>query len=168
MKPIASFNVDHNKLLPGVYVSRVDQDEATGATVTTFDIRVTAPNREPVMDIAAVHAFEHIGATVLRNHPEWAAKVLYFGPMGCRTGFYLLLFGTYTSHDVLPLIQYLMDEVAQWEGEVPGALPEACGNYHDSDPAMAAYYARKFQDVVLKDPEGHLVYQGLLDAKETA
>ncbi len=95
MERIASFSVDHNQLLPGVYVSRSDCDEATGCITTTFDLRMTAPNREPVMDTAAVHAIEHLGATFLRNDPDWSSKVIYFGPMGCRTGFYLVLFGEY-------------------------------------------------------------------------
>ena len=104
MNLIASFTVNHLTLEPGVYVSRVDRDPATGAVITTFDLRLTAPNREPVMDTAAVHALEHLGATFLRNDPEWSSRVVYFGPMGCRTGFYLVLFGEYESADVVDLV----------------------------------------------------------------
>ena len=96
MEKIASFTVDHLTLEPGVYVSRVDRDGATGCTVTTFDLRMTAPNREPVMNTAEAHTIEHLGATFLRNHPQWASRVVYFGPMGCRTGFYLVVFGKVT------------------------------------------------------------------------
>lgn len=116
MKTIASFNVNHLVLEPGVYVSRVDEDPATGAVVTTFDLRLTAPNREPVMDTAAVHAIEHLGATFLRNDPEWSSRVVYFGPMGCRTGFYLVVFGQCTSREVLPLVRRCFEFVRDFEG----------------------------------------------------
>ena len=105
MERIASFSVDHTKLEPGVYVSRSDADEKTGCVTTTFDLRMTAPNREPVMDTAAVHAIEHLGATFLRNDAEWSGRVIYFGPMGCRTGFYLVAFGELESADVADLVQ---------------------------------------------------------------
>ena len=107
MERIASFSVDHNVLEPGIYVSRSDADEATGCITTTFDLRMTAPNREPVMDTAAVHALEHLGATFLRNDAEWKDRVIYFGPMGCRTGFYLVVFGAYESNDVANLVKRL-------------------------------------------------------------
>ena len=120
MEKIASFTVDHLTLEPGVYVSRVDRDEATGCTVTTFDLRMTAPNREPVMNTAEAHTIEHLGATFLRNHPQWASRVVYFGPMGCRTGFYLVVFGKVTSREILPLVTALFEFVEGFEGEIPG------------------------------------------------
>lgn len=144
MERIESFRVDHNVLEPGVYVSRVDVDEASGCTVTTFDLRMTAPNREPVMDTAAVHALEHLGATFLRNDEQWGRRVVYFGPMGCRTGFYLVLFGEYTSFDVASLLVRLFEFARDFEGEIPGARPEECGNYHDSDLNQAKWWARRY------------------------
>ena len=124
MERIASFSVDHNILEPGIYVSRSDADEATGCITTTFDLRMTAPNREPVMDTAAVHALEHLGATFLRNDAEWKDRVIYFGPMGCRTGFYLVVFGAYESNDVASLVKRLFEFARDFEGEIPGAKPE--------------------------------------------
>ena len=160
MKTIASFTVNHLVLEPGVYVSRVDEDPATGAVVTTFDLRLTAPNREPVMDTAAVHAIEHLGATFLRNDPEWSSRVVYFGPMGCRTGFYLVVFGELTSEEILPLVRELFEFVADFEGDVPGAAPEECGNYLDQNLPMANWLARRYLDRDLADiDEKHLHYQ---------
>lgn len=160
MKTIASFTVNHLVLEPGVYVSRVDEDPATGAVVTTFDLRLTAPNREPVMDTAAVHAIEHLGATFLRNDPEWSSRVVYFGPMGCRTGFYLVVFGEVTSEEILPLVRELFEFVASFEGDVPGAAPEECGNYLDQNLPMANWLARRYLDRDLADiDEKHLHYQ---------
>ena len=124
MERIASFSVDHNVLEPGIYVSRSDADEATGCITTTFDLRMTAPNREPVMDTAAVHALEHLGATFLRNDAEWKDRVIYFGPMGCRTGFYLVVFGAYESIDVANLVKRLFEFARDFEGEIPGANPK--------------------------------------------
>lgn len=115
MERIASFSVDHNVLEPGIYVSRSDADEATGCITTTFDLRMTAPNREPVMDTAAVHALEHLGATFLRNDAEWKDRVIYFGPMGCRTGFYLVVFGAYESNDVANLVKRLFEFARDFE-----------------------------------------------------
>ena len=156
MEKIASFRVDHLRLEPGVYVSRVDSHE--GVDVTTLDLRLTAPNREPVMDTAAVHAIEHLGATYLRNC-EWRDRVVYFGPMGCRTGFYLVLFGSYESRDVVPLVRDVFEFVAGFEGEVPGARPEECGNWHDSDLAMAKWWARRYLGGTLEGiDEAHLEY----------
>lgn len=157
MEKIASFEVDHLRLEPGVYVSRVDSQ--AGVDVTTFDLRLTAPNREPVIDTAAVHAIEHLGATYLRNDPAWKDRVVYFGPMGCRTGFYLLLFGDYESKDVAPLVTSLFEFIAAYEGEVPGAAPAECGNWHDSDLPMARWWARRYLDNTLKGiDEAHLTY----------
>lgn len=159
MEQIASFTVNHLLLEPGVYVSRQDRDPDTGCVVTTFDVRLVAPNREPVMDTAAVHAIEHLGATFLRNEPTWGDRVVYFGPMGCRTGFYLVLFGRYESREVVGLVRALFEFVAGFEGEVPGARPEECGNWHDSDLPMARWWARRFLANTLDGiDEAHLVY----------
>lgn len=149
METIASFTVDHLKLLPGVYVSRKD---CTGTDiVTTFDIRMTRPNFEPVMNTAEIHAIEHLGATFLRNHPDMGEKTVYFGPMGCRTGFYLLLVGDYESEDVVPLMKEMFQFIAAFEGEVPGACAKDCGNYLDMNLPMAKYVADKFYREVLAD-----------------
>ena len=139
MKKIASFMVDHLKLVPGLYVSR--KDRFGTELVTTFDIRMTSPNDEPVMNTAEVHTIEHLGATFLRNHPEFAEKTVYFGPMGCRTGFYLLLAGDYNSEDILPLIKELFEFIRDFKGDVPGASAKDCGNYLDMNLPMANYLA---------------------------
>ena len=150
MQKITSFTIDHLRLLTGLYVSRVDR--ADGAPVTTFDIRMTRPNVEPVMDTAAVHAVEHLGATYLRNDPAWKDRVLYFGPMGCRTGFYLLLSGALDSRDVLPLVDGMFRFIAAYAGEIPGASAQDCGNYLDMNLAMAKYHANKYIREVLEHP----------------
>ena len=150
MEKITSFTIDHLRLQTGLYVSRVDC--AGQEKITTFDIRMTRPNTEPVMDTAAVHALEHLGATWLRNNPDWQDKILYFGPMGCRTGFYLLLAGAYTSRDALDLIDGMFRFVAAYEGEIPGAAAKDCGNYLDLNLDMAKYYARKYIREVLDHP----------------
>lgn len=147
METIASFTVDHMNLLPGVYVSRKD---STGEDiVTTFDIRMTRPNFEPVMNTAEVHTIEHLGATFLRNHDKWAQKVVYFGPMGCRTGFYLIVSGDYESDYMIPLLREMFEFIRSYEGEVPGASPKECGNYLDLNLPMAKYLAEKYLDQVL-------------------
>ena len=147
METIKSFTVDHKRLLPGVYVSR---KESTGHdVVTTFDIRMTRPNFEPVMNTAEIHTLEHLGATFLRNHEEWGDKIIYFGPMGCRTGFYLLLAGDYESEDIISLLREMFEFVCHFEGEIPGAAPEACGNYLDQNLPMAKYLAEKYLEHVL-------------------
>ena len=143
MEKIASFQIDHLRLLPGLYVSRVDRVD--GAAVTTFDLRMTAPNREPVMGTAEVHAIEHLGATYLRNEPEWKDRVLYFGPMGCRTGFYLLMAGELSPLDVFDLVRGMLDFIIAFEGEIPGASARDCGNYLDMNLPMAKYYARHYR-----------------------
>ena len=159
MEKIASFQVDHLRLLPGLYVSRVD--EAGGARVTTFDLRMTAPNREPVMGTAEVHAIEHLGATYLRNAEGWKQRVIYFGPMGCRTGFYLLLAGEYGPEDVFALVRGMLDFIIAYEGEIPGASARDCGNYLDMNLAMAKYYARKYRAAVFDAPDPRrMVYPG--------
>lgn len=147
METIKSFTVDHKRLLPGVYVSRKD---STGHdVVTTFDVRMTRPNFEPVMNTAEIHTLEHLGATFLRNHEEWSDKIIYFGPMGCRTGFYLLLAGDYESEDIISLLREMFEFVCHFEGEIPGAAPEACGNYLDQNLPMAKYLAEKYLEHVL-------------------
>ena len=151
---------DHLLLEPGVYVSRIDRDPATGAAVTTFDLRLTTPNKEPVMNTAECHTIEHLGATFLRNHAEWSSRIVYFGPMGCRTGFYLVVFGELTSEEILPLVRELFEFVAGFEGDVPGAAPEECGNYLDQNLPMANWLARRYLDRDLADiDEKHLHYQ---------
>ena len=160
MERIASFSVDHLLLEPGVYVSRIDRDPATGAAVTTFDLRLTTHNKEPVMNTAECHTIEHLGATFLRNHAEWSSRIVYFGPMGCRTGFYLVVFGEVTSEEILPLVRELFEFVAGFKGDVPGAAPEECGNYLDQNLPMANWLARRYLDRDLADiDEKHLHYQ---------
>ena len=147
MEKITSFTINHLLLQPGVYVSR--KDPVGGTIVTTFDLRMTSPNEEPVMNTAEVHAIEHLGATFLRNHKEWSPKVLYFGPMGCRTGFYLLLSGDYESKDIVPLMIEMWEFIRDYEGEIPRASPRDCGNYLDMNLPMAKYLAKKYLDEVL-------------------
>lgn len=159
MEKITSFTIDHLRLVPGVYVSR--KDMADTQTVTTFDLRITRPNEEPVMNTAEVHTIEHLGATFLRNHPEFKDRVLYFGPMGCRTGFYLLLSGDYESADILPLVKEMFQFISTFEGEVPGASAKDCGNYLDMNLGMAKYLAAKYLKVLThidEFPESRLVY----------
>ena len=140
MERIASFSVDHMQLEPGVYLSRSDEDAGTGCVTTTFDLRMTAPNREPVMDTAAVHAIEHLGATFLRNDAEWSDRTIYFGPMGCRTGFYFLLRDAVSKQDALELVRECFRFIVDFEGEIPGSKRWECGNYleHDLPGAKAA------------------------------
>ena len=142
MEKIASFTIDHIKLQPGVYVSRKDQ--VAGGVVTTFDLRMTSPNEEPVMNTAEVHTIEHLGATFLRNHPEFGTKTVYFGPMGCRTGNYLLLNGDYTSKDIIPLIIRTFEFIRDFEGDIPGASARDCGNYLDMNLGMAKWEADRY------------------------
>jgi S-ribosylhomocysteine lyase len=157
MKKIASFTVDHLRLLPGVYVSR--KDNVGENVVTTFDIRMTRPNFEPVMNTAEMHSIEHLAATYLRNHKDFGEKIVYFGPMGCRTGFYLILSGDYASKDIVDLLVELFIFIAEYEGEVPGAAAKDCGNYHDMNLPMAKYLANKFlKDVLLNIEEENLNY----------
>ena len=147
MEKITSFTINHLKLLPGVYVSR--KDKVGNTMITTFDLRMTRPNCEPVMNTAEIHTLEHLGATFLRNHEEWSDKIIYFGPMGCRTGFYLLLAGDYESEDIISLLREMFEFVCHFEGEIPGAAPEACGNYLDQNLPMAKYLAEKYLEHVL-------------------
>ncbi len=157
MKKIASFTIDHIKLIPGVYVSR--KDHIGAETITTFDLRMTSPNDEPVMNTAEMHAIEHLAATFLRNHAEYGEKIIYFGPMGCRTGFYLLLAGDYESKDIIPLMVDLFTFIADFEDEIPGASAKDCGNYLDMNLPMANYLAKKYlSEVLLTITEERLHY----------
>ncbi len=157
MKQIASFTIDHTKLLCGVYVSR--KDRIGNETITTFDIRMTRPNYEPVMLNGEIHAIEHLAATYLRNHTEFGERIVYFGPMGCRTGFYLLAGGDYSSRDILPLITETYEFIRDFEGDIPGATPENCGNYSDMNLELAKFYAKRFLDEVLYQiDDSHLIY----------
>lgn len=149
MEKIASFTIDHDRLLPGIYVSR--KDFIGAETITTFDLRMTAPNREPVMNTAEMHTIEHLGATYLRNDPEWKEKIIYFGPMGCRTGFYLLLAGDYTSKDIVSLIRAMFLFIKDFHDEIPGAAAKDCGNYLDQNLPMANYLADRYIQNVLDD-----------------
>lgn len=157
MQKITSFTIDHIKLVPGVYVSR--KDPVGSEVITTFDLRMTSPNDEPVMNTAEMHAIEHLAATFLRNHKEFGPKIIYFGPMGCRTGFYLLLAGDYESKDIIELLKELYTFIAEYEGEIPGASAKDCGNYLDMNLPMAKYLARKYLEEVLMDiTEERLLY----------
>ena len=156
MEKITSFTIDHDLLQPGLYVSR--KDRVGAETVTTFDLRVTSPNEEPVMNTAEIHTIEHLAATYLRNDPEWKDKVLYFGPMGCRTGFYLLLAGDYTSRAVLGLVTDCFRFIRDFSGEVPGASAKDCGNYLDMNLNMAKYWGRRYVSLLEKIDETRLVY----------
>lgn len=149
MEKIASFTIDHLKLVPGVYVSR--KDTIGKEVITTFDLRMTSPNDEPVMNTAEVHTIEHLAATFLRNHPVYGNKTIYFGPMGCRTGFYLLLAGDLTSKEIVPLMIEMFEFIRDFKDEVPGASPKDCGNYLDMNLGMAKYLAKKFLSEVLYD-----------------
>lgn len=157
MEKITSFTIDHIKLQPGVYVSRKDPVGST--VITTFDLRMTSPNEEPVMNTAEMHTIEHLAATFLRNHKEFGEKTIYFGPMGCRTGFYLLLAGDYESKDILPLMVEMWEFIRDFKDEVPGASARDCGNYLDMNLGMANYLAKKYLNEVLYNiQEDRLVY----------
>ncbi|NDK19372.1 S-ribosylhomocysteine lyase [Candidatus Gracilibacteria bacterium] len=157
MEKIASFMIDHLRMFPGVYVSR--KDNVGNSTVTTFDIRMTKPNFEPVMNTAEMHAIEHLAATFLRNHTEFGSKIVYFGPMGCRTGFYLLLNGDFSSKEIVPLLQELFAFIKDFEGYIPGQSAKDCGNYLDMNLPMAKFLANKYLNEILLDiKEQNLVY----------
>lgn len=157
MEKIASFTVNHLTLLPGIYVSR--KDTVGQEVITTFDLRMTRPNYEPVMNTAEIHTLEHLGATFLRNHKECKDKVIYFGPMGCRTGFYLVLAGDYESKDIVSLIQEMFSFMKDFDEEVPGAAARDCGNYLDMNLPMARFVAKKYYEEVLQNiSEERLVY----------
>ena len=149
MKKIPSFTIDHTQLKRGIYVSR--KDNVGGEVVTTFDIRMKEPNREPALHQGAIHTIEHLAATYLRNDKEWKERVIYWGPMGCLTGNYLLLRGDLKSEDIVELMKRTFRFVAEYEGEVPGAAPADCGNYLLHDLPMARYEAKKYLDEVLNN-----------------
>ncbi|GHU08529.1 S-ribosylhomocysteine lyase [Spirochaetia bacterium] len=156
MEKIASFQVDHLRLLPGLYVSRKDKFGAT--VLTTFDLRFKQPNQEPVIDVPALHTIEHLGATFLRSHPEWGKRIVYFGPMGCRTGCYLILEGDIDSAGALPLVREMLDWMISFEGAIPGAAPGECGNYSEQNLNIAKWEAKHYA-AVLKNPGAeHLNY----------
>lgn len=157
MKKIASFTIDHIKLVPGIYVSR--KDYIGNEVITTFDLRMTSPNDEPVMNTAEMHTIEHLAATFLRNHTEYGPKTIYFGPMGCRTGFYLLLAGDLESKDIVDLMIEMFTFIANFDDEVPGASAKDCGNYLDMNLPMANWLAKRYLDnVLLHITEEQLIY----------
>jgi S-ribosylhomocysteine lyase len=157
MEKIASFTVNHLKLVPGVYVSR--KDTVGEEVITTFDLRMTAPNKESVMNTAEIHTIEHLGATFLRNDEEFGDRTIYFGPMGCRTGFYLVLAGDLDSRDIVDLLTRLFEFIRDFEGDIPGAAARDCGNYLDQNLAMANFLAARYLDNVLYNiSEDQLVY----------
>lgn len=157
MEKIASFTVNHITLEPGIYVSR--KDHIGAEVITTFDLRVTSPNDEPVLNTAEVHTIEHLAATYLRNKEEIKEKVIYFGPMGCRTGFYLLLAGDYESREIVSLMIEMFEFIRDYKDEVPGAAPRDCGNYLDMNLGMANYVARQYLDRTLyRIDDAHLNY----------
>ena len=156
MEKITSFTIDHIKLQPGLYVSR--KDKVGSEALTTFDLRVTKPNDEPVMNAAEMHTIEHLAATYLRNEPAWKDRVIYFGPMGCRTGFYLILAGDLTSRDVLGLVKDCFCFVRDFCGEVPGASAKDCGNYLDMNLPMANYWGAKYAALLENADDTRLVY----------
>jgi LuxS protein involved in autoinducer AI2 synthesis len=153
MKKIPSFEVNHLTLIPGVYVSRIDH--VGTETLTTYDLRMTRPNYEPVMNTAEVHCMEHLGATFLRNHKEYASRVIYFGPMGCRTGFYLILAGEETPAQIAPLLREMYTFMSTFEGNVPGQARRDCGNYLDMNLPMARFWSKRYLDEVLTGIEDH-------------
>ena len=156
MEKITSFTIDHIRLQPGLYVSR--KDAVGGQVVTTFDLRLTSPNQEPVMNTAEMHTMEHLAATYLRNDPQWKERILYFGPMGCRTGFYLLLAGDLTSREVLPLVTDCFRFIRDFRGEVPCAHPRDCGNYLDMNLPMANYWGARYIQLLETIDDSRLVY----------
>ena len=156
MEKITSFTIDHIKLQPGLYVSR--KDKIGTETVTTFDLRLTKPNDEPVMNTAEVHTVEHLAATYLRNEPTWKDRVIYFGPMGCRTGFYLLMAGDLNSRDILPLVTDCFRFIRDFRGDVPGASAKDCGNYLDMNLSMANYWGAKYTSLLENIDDTRLVY----------
>jgi S-ribosylhomocysteine lyase len=157
MEKIASFTVNHLKLEPGIYVSR--KDKVGEETITTFDLRMTTPNKEPVMNTAEVHTIEHLGATFLRNDPAWKDKTIYFGPMGCRTGFYAIFAGDLASRDIVPVITKMYEFIRDYEGEIPGATAHDCGNYLDQNLGMAHFLAKRYlENTLYAIDDAHMTY----------
>ena len=149
MKKIPSFTIDHNRLKRGIYVSR--KDTIGNSTVTTFDIRMKEPNREPALGQGAIHTIEHLAATYLRNDDDWKESIVYWGPMGCLTGNYLLMKGDLISKDIVELMKNTFRFIAEYEGEIPGTAPQDCGNYLLHDLPMARYESRKYLEEVLEN-----------------
>jgi len=156
MEKIASFQVDHLRLKPGVFVSRIDNFK--DVVLTTFDMRFKEPNKEPVMDQPALHTIEHLCATFLRSHKEWGPKDIYFGPMGCRTGFYLILEGSYKSADILPLLLEMFDWIEKFDGPIPGASAAECGNWREQNIDMAKWECRRYAGLLKKPAKENLEY----------
>ena len=156
MNKIASFTVNHLDLLTGVYVSRKDYQGYV--VLTTFDLRFTRPNVEEPMDTAGIHTIEHLVATFLRNHKEWAEKTIYFGPMGCRTGFYVIFVGDLESEDIIGVLREVADFVLNYEGEIPGYSPRDCGNYLYNNLTLAKIYMKKYKEEVLDNPVAERMY----------
>lgn len=157
MKKIPSFTIDHTRLNRGIYVSR--KDFVADEVITTFDVRMKLPNREPALHQGAIHTIEHLAATFLRNHPVWKDRIVYWGPMGCLTGNYLIVKGDLTSRDILPLMQETFLFIANYKGEIPGATERDCGNYILQDLAMARYEAKKYLDETLNcATDDNLIY----------
>jgi len=156
MEKIASFQIDHLRLKPGLYVSRKDRFGAT--EITTFDMRFKEPNKEPVIDQPALHTFEHLGATFLRSHKEWAERVVYFGPMGCRTGFYLILEGDLRPEAVLPLVREMLEWIIAFEGAIPGASAKECGNWQEQNLEMAKWEGRRYAALLEKAGKENFIY----------
>jgi S-ribosylhomocysteine lyase len=156
MEKIASFQINHLKLKPGLYVSRKDKFGET--TLTTFDLRLKQPNAEPVIDMPALHTIEHLGATFLRSHKEWAGRIVYFGPMGCRTGCYLILEGDLSSKDILPLVREMLEWITAFEGAIPGAAPAECGNWREQNLDIAKWEAKRYAGVLKNPTEENLNY----------
>lgn len=157
MKKIPSFTIDHIRLLRGIFVSR--QDDVNGEIITTFDVRMKEPNREPALGQGALHTIEHLAATYLRNEPTWKDKIIYWGPMGCLTGNYLLMKGNMTPQDILPLMQETFRFIATYEGEIPGATAKDCGNYLLQDLPMARWEAKKYlEEVLLQMTDANMKY----------
>lgn len=152
MEKIASFTIDHNNLLRGIYVSRKDVTPK-GDVLTTFDIRLTEPNRMEAVSPQALHSMEHLAATFLRNHPQWKDKVVYWGPMGCCTGCYLILQGDLNSRDILPLMKQTFRFISEFEDDIPGATPKDCGNYLFNDLGSAKQTAKKYLEEILEKAE---------------
>jgi S-ribosylhomocysteine lyase len=161
MEKITSFQVDHLRLKPGLYVSRKDKFENTA--LTTFDLRYKEPNREPVLDQPALHTIEHLCATFLRSHEKWSKKIVYFGPMGCRTGFYLILEGDYKSADIIPLMQEMYDWIERFTGDIPGASAAECGNWREQNIDMAKLECRKYCAILKNPSKGNLEYPSDID-----
>ena len=160
MEKIASFQIDHLRLKPGVYVSRKDKFGET--IITTFDLRFKEPNKEPVMDMPAMHTAEHLAATFLRSHKTWSSQIVYFGPMGCRTGFYLILAGDHTSACIVPLLLEMLNWIEKFEGDIPGASAVECGNWREQNIEMAKWECRRYAAILQNPSKENLEYPAVI------